>query len=131
MGDLASGNEMRIQPQRHRDTEKSNCQFLLCALCASAVLFFFGFAKHPETQADFILDHGKVVTVDHDFSVQQAIAVKDGKILRVGSDAEILKLKGPQTQLVDLQGKMLLPGLMDSHVHPGSASMTEFDHPVP
>src|SRR6266568_6365213 len=129
MGDLAWGNEMRIKPQRRRDAEKTIHNSLLCALCASAVLLFLGCAKTEH--ADLILHHGRVVTVDRDFSIRQAIAVKDGKILRVGTDSEVLKLKGPQTQVMDLKGKMVLPGLMDSHVHPGAASMTEFDHPVP
>jgi predicted amidohydrolase YtcJ len=105
--------------------------FLLCALCASAVLFFAGCAKKEQTQADLILHHGKVVTVDQNFSIREAIAVKDGKILRVGTEADVLKLKGPRTQVIDLGGKMVLPGLMDSHVHPGTAAITEFDHPVP
>src|SRR5258706_10936307 len=131
MGDLAWGNEMRIEPQRHRDTEKFKRNSILCALCASVVLLFAGCAKNHDTQADLIFHHGRVVTVDHDFSMQQAIAVKEGKILRVGTDSQILKLKGPKTEVVDLKGRMVLPGLMDSHVHPGTASMTEFDHPVP
>jgi predicted amidohydrolase YtcJ len=90
-----------------------------------------GCAKQKQTQADLILHHGKVVTVDRDFSIREAVALKDGKILRVGSDADVLKFKGPATEIVDLNGRMVLPGLMDSHVHPGGAAMTEFDHPVP
>jgi predicted amidohydrolase YtcJ len=72
-----------------------------------------------------------VVTVDHDFSVKEAIAVKDGRILRIGTDKDVLSLKGAATEVLDLNGRMVLPGLMDSHVHPGSAAMTEFDHSVP
>src|SRR5256885_7131106 len=51
--------------------------------------------------------------------------------MSVRTDTEVLKLKGPQTQIIALKGRMVLPGLMDSHVHPGTAAMTEFDHPVP
>src|SRR5215218_5104428 len=98
MGDLAWENKMRMQPQRHGDTENSKIGFLLCGLCVSVVLFFAGCAKREQAQADLILHHGKVVTVDHDFSINEAIAVKDGKILRVGTDDEILKLKGLQTE---------------------------------
>src|SRR6266550_1897264 len=122
---------MRIGSLTTKDAEKSKNNCLLCALCAFAVLFFLGCAKTEHTQADLILHHGRVVTVDHDFFIKEAIAVKDGAILRVGTDSEILKLKGPKTEIVDLKGRMVLPGLMDSHVHPGTASMTEFDHPVP
>jgi predicted amidohydrolase YtcJ len=81
--------------------------------------------------ADLILVHGKVVTADRDFSIRQALAVKGERIVRVGTDEDVLQLKGPDTKLVDLQGKMVIPGLIDSHVHPTGASMTEFDHPVP
>src|ERR1051325_3875864 len=131
MVDLAWGNEMRIKPQRRGGAERKFRIGFLCALCASAFLSILGCAKHEQTQADLILHHGKVVTVDQNFSIKEAIAIKDGKILRVGSDSDVLKLKGPSTQIIDLQGKMVLPGLMDSHVHPETASMTEFDHPVP
>lgn len=82
-------------------------------------------------EADLILHHGKIVTVDADFSVREAMAVKDGRIARVGSNDDVLALRGAKTTLIDLAGKMVLPGLGDSHVHPAMASMIEFDHPVP
>lgn len=81
--------------------------------------------------ADLILHNGKVVTVDRSFSLHQAVAIQSNRILQVGSDAQVLQLKGPQTELVDLQGRMVLPGLIDSHAHPINAALTEFDHPVP
>ncbi len=82
-------------------------------------------------EADLILHRGKIVTVDATFSIAEAVAVESGRILKVGTDREILRLKGPNTQIVDLGGKTVLPGLMDSHVHPADACLTEFDHPVP
>jgi hypothetical protein len=82
-------------------------------------------------EADVILHNAKVVTVDKLFSIRQAIAVQGNKILAVGSDADVLKLKGARTEMVDLKGRMVLPGLMDSHTHPTGASMIEFDHPLP
>ena len=82
-------------------------------------------------EADLILHRGKIATVDERFSLREALAVKDGKLLAVGTSAEVLKLKGPRTEVVDLQGRLVIPGLMDSHVHPTGAAMTEFDHPVP
>jgi predicted amidohydrolase YtcJ len=98
---------------------------LLCV----ALLSLPGLAAAAD--ADLILHQGKVVTVDAKFSVRSALAVRGGRILRVGSDDEVLRTRGPATQVVDLGGKVVLPGLIDSHVHPGSASMTEFDHPIP
>ena len=82
--------------------------------------------------ADLILQHAKVVTVDRNFSLQQAVAVKHGKIVAVGSDADVLKNeRGPATRVVDLHGKMLLPGLVDSHVHALDAALSEFRAPLP
>src|SRR5262249_28295139 len=81
--------------------------------------------------ADLVLHHGKIVTADGSFSIAEAIAVKADRILKVGSDAEILKLRGPRTRVVDLGAKAVLPGIMDSHVPPGEACLTEFDHAIP
>src|SRR5262249_3256379 len=82
-------------------------------------------------EADLILHHCKVVTVDRDFSIRQAVAIRDGKILKVGANEEVFKLAGPRTEQIDLAGKMVLPGLIDSHVHPTGAAMHEFDHEIP
>jgi predicted amidohydrolase YtcJ len=81
--------------------------------------------------ADLILHGGKVVTVDPAFSIRQAIAVRDGVIERVGSNDEVLALRGPKTEVIDLGGKAVIPGLIDSHTHPTGASVIEFDHPIP
>lgn len=80
---------------------------------------------------DLILHHGKIVTVDEKFSIAEAIAIRGERIVAVGASDEVLKSKGEKTQVIDLAGKMVLPGLMDSHVHPTGASMHEFDHPIP
>jgi len=82
-------------------------------------------------EADLILHHGRIVTVDKAFSIHEAIAVKDGRIVLTGSNDEVLKLRGENTASVDLAGKMMLPGLMDSHTHPTGAAMFEFDHEIP
>jgi predicted amidohydrolase YtcJ len=81
--------------------------------------------------ADLILHHGKVVTVDRDFSIHQALAATGDRVTQVGSDEDVLRARGPNTIVVDLAGKMVLPGLIDSHTHPTDACMTEFDHPIP
>ncbi len=84
-----------------------------------------------QPRADLILHHAKIVTVDKQFTIHQAMAVQGGRILRVGSNEHVLQSQGPQTKLLDLNGKTVLPGLIDSHVHPTGACMTEFDHPIP
>src|SRR5437867_6375787 len=87
--------------------------------------------RSQAADADLILHHGKIVTVDPKFSIREGLAIKDGRILRVGTSEEVLQTRGPRTKLLDLAGKSVLPGLIDSHVHPAGACMTEFDHPVP
>ncbi|MDR1136478.1 MAG: amidohydrolase, partial [Clostridiales Family XIII bacterium] len=68
--------------------------------------------------ADTIYMNGNIYTVDDDFSVVTAIAVKDGKILDVGSDKAITDdYQGTNTKVVDLGGKTVIPGLIESHMH--------------
>jgi predicted amidohydrolase YtcJ len=68
-------------------------------------------------QADMILHNGKVLTVDANFSVAQAVAVQGNKIAAVGTDAAVLAMKGPNTKVIDLKGRTLIPGLIDTHMH--------------
>ncbi len=103
-----------------------NCCAVLLLLSISA-----SFSVHASQEADLILHNGKVVTVDPKFSIAEALAVKDGKILAVGKSDQVLAKKGVVTKIVDLSGKTVLPGLIDSHAHPNGASLTEFDHPIP
>ncbi|HEV3025874.1 MAG TPA: amidohydrolase family protein, partial [Pirellulales bacterium] len=78
-----------------------------------------------------IFHHGKIALVDERFSLAEAMAVTDGRVLRVGTNEEVLAAKDADTRLVDLQGRLVLPGLIDSHVHPCGAALTEVDHAVP
>jgi predicted amidohydrolase YtcJ len=94
------------------------------------LLLVFSLTTAVADEADLILHHGRIVTVDRAFSIRQALAVKGDRIIRVGTDDEVLPSRGPRTALIDLGGKMVLPGLIDSHVHPSEASVIEFDHAV-
>ncbi len=96
-----------------------------------ALLEWVALPKLGAAPADLILHRGKVATVDARFSMAEALAVRAGRIVSVGTDAEILPLRGPQTTVVDLGGRLVIPGLMDSHAHPVDACLTEFEHPVP
>jgi predicted amidohydrolase YtcJ len=80
---------------------------------------------------DLILHHGKIVTVDGGFRIAEALAVRGDRIVAVGTNTEVQSLAGPATQSIDLAGRMVIPGLCDSHVHATGAAMYEFDHPVP
>ncbi|WP_090468458.1 amidohydrolase [Pseudomonas mohnii] len=78
-----------------------------------------GCQTEGSTSADVVMRNGYVYTVDGKNSVQQAVAVKDGRIVYVGSDEGAASYIGTQTQQIDLAGRMLMPGLIDAHMHPG------------
>ncbi|MEN8226997.1 MAG: amidohydrolase [Bacteroidota bacterium] len=81
--------------------------------------------------ADTILFNGKIVTVDENFTIAQAVAIRGDRIEATGSDAEIRRLSGPNTLKIDLQGKTVLPGLIDAHLHPLSAAVSELTEEIP
>src|ERR1700761_9044207 len=83
-------------------------------LTAAAVLLLF--SCHSRQPADLVLYHGRVYTVDSAFSHAEAFAVKDGKILAVGSD-EAIRGAYTATQEVDAGGKAVYPGFIDAHAH--------------
>lgn len=67
--------------------------------------------------ADLIIRDAHIVTVDSRFSTAQAAAIRDGRFIAVGSDAQVLKTKGPNTRVLDLHRLTVLPGFNDTHVH--------------
>ena len=69
------------------------------------------------TKATLILHNGKVLTVDSNFTIAQAVAVSGNKILAVGSDTDVMKLAGPNAKVIDLKGRTVIPGLIDTHRH--------------
>jgi predicted amidohydrolase YtcJ len=74
---------------------------------------------------DLILAHGTVITVDAKDSIGQAIAIRDGKVLKVGTDAVILALASPRTRVIDLKGRTATPGLIDTHAHVAEGGVGE------
>jgi predicted amidohydrolase YtcJ len=71
----------------------------------------------PDLYADMVLYNGKIVTVDKSFSIAEAVAVKDGRFMAVGSNSAMEACAGRNTKKIDLKGKTVLPGLIDSHPH--------------
>ncbi len=92
---------------------------ILSAVLASFIAFVVGCKSSPSPAdtADTIYTNGNVITMDDSHSSAKAVAVKDGKILLVGSDDDVLKSKGEKTQVVDLGGKTMIPGFVDGHSH--------------
>jgi predicted amidohydrolase YtcJ len=101
---------------------------LVCCGWATAGVLRGQEAKGP---ADLIVYHAHIVTMDNLSRTVEAIAIKDGRIIAVGQDEPVLRLKGPKTQVIDGQSRMVLPGLWDSHVHPTEAATSELKAPLP
>ena len=83
-------------------------------------LFLIAFLMSPvawSQVADTVLLNGKILTVDERFSTQEAIAIDDGKILATGKNADIRKFVGSGSRVIDLEGRTVVPGLIDSHLH--------------
>jgi predicted amidohydrolase YtcJ len=80
------------------------------------MLAFTGVAAAAET-ADTILVNGKIVTVDDRFRIAQAVAIKGQRIVAVGGNDEVRKLAGSASRMIDLNGRTVIPGLIDNHAH--------------
>ncbi|WP_198351222.1 amidohydrolase [Flavisphingomonas formosensis] len=87
------------------------------ALTAAAMLSVAGPLAAAGPAADTLYVNGTVIPMTGAGDVAQAVAVKDGRILRVGSSADLLRLRGKATRVVDLGGKTMLPGFIDAHGH--------------
>ncbi|MGZ5850118.1 MAG: amidohydrolase [Methyloceanibacter sp.] len=81
-------------------------------------LWLAGAGAEEQGKADVVLRNGKIYTADPARSIKQAIAFSGNTILVVGDDSDMEKLIGPETKVVDLGGKLVLPGLIDTHIHP-------------
>lgn len=88
-------------------------------LCA-AILACGVFAQAPDT----VLVNGKIVTADARFSIDSAVAIREGKIAALGNDAEIRRQAGSGTRVIDLGGRTVIPGLIDSHMHAIRAALS-------
>jgi predicted amidohydrolase YtcJ len=97
----------------------------VCALLAAA-----GASSAPaaHTAPELILFNGTIHTIDAGDTQAQALAIREGKIVALGSSAKILALAGPATRRVDLNGRTATPGLIDSHAHIAESGIDELYH---
>lgn len=95
------------------------------------ISLFLVSCKQNLPMADLIFQNGKIVTVDSNFSIYNAIAIKGDKIIDIGSNEKISKLADSHTQIIDLKGKTAIPGIIDSHAHPERASLSEIHEDLP
>jgi len=91
--------------------------------CASLGLALAANSASAQT-ADTVLFNGKILTVDKDFSVRQALAIAHGQVVASGTSAAMKKLAGDKAKLIDLGGRTVIPGLTDGHIHGIRAALT-------
>jgi predicted amidohydrolase YtcJ len=96
-----------------RSCQFKSRRFGVVALCALA----FAIAPASANPADVLLLNGKIVTLDAASSVKEALAIEAGRVAATGSTEDIRKLAGPTTKIIDLGGRTVIPGLIDSHMH--------------
>jgi nicotinamidase-related amidase len=95
----------------------TSLQYLLAPAAAALADTSVGGTGMDATTADLILRNGKMTTLDRGKPQARAFAVAGGRIAAVGEDDEVMKLAGATTQIVELNGRRVIPGLIDSHVH--------------
>ncbi len=84
-----------------------------------------------ERTADMIIVNGKILTVDEQFSIAEAVAISNDKIMAVGTNKKIRKLADGHCKVIDAEGKTIIPGLIDAHLHPEMASLSEIEEEIP
>jgi predicted amidohydrolase YtcJ len=84
---------------------------------AIAFLLMASVHSYSQSKADVIIINGRVTTLDENLLHAEAVAISDNRILAVGTNAEMMKLKKSVTQVIDAKGKTVIPGLFDSHLH--------------
>ena len=99
-------------------TMNHNAKLGACAIFS--LMLNSGIAHATETPADMVYRSGYIYTVDAKDSVQQALAVRGGRIVYVGDNRGVQAYTGKATKVIDLRGRMLMPGLIDAHMHPQS-----------
>ena len=80
---------------------------------------------------DLILLNAKIITLDQDSSVFEAVAISKDKISALGTSKEIKRMSSDKTRIIDLKGRTVIPGLIDSHLHPESAALSELEEEIP
>src|SRR5688572_30528108 len=91
-------------------------RWMLTLLMAGHVAFALSLDAR-QAPPDTILTNGKIITVDGQFRIAQAVAIRDGRFVAVGTSQEITRLAGPNTRRIDLRGRSVVPGLIDNHAH--------------
>src|SRR6185503_8446130 len=91
------------------------------------LLFFFflplALFAEPLKSSEIVLRHGHIYTMDAEIQWAESIAIGNGRILYIGKDSGVQTLIGPNTRVIDLKNRFVLPSFIDSHVHPASSGI--------
>jgi predicted amidohydrolase YtcJ len=85
----------------------------------------------PEGRAELMYYNGKIITLSDKTPIAEAVTIADGRFLAVGTTQQVGRTTGPKTKQINLEGKTVVPGLIDAHVHPINAGLAERDHEIP
>ena len=96
-------------------------------ILAAAALLSAALAR-AQPPPELILFHGRIITVDPHDSIAQGVAIRDGRIIAIGTDRDVLLLAGAATRRIDLRGRTATPGLIDSHAHIADAGVEQLYH---
>lgn len=107
------------------------CLFVLCGMFSSPAM---AHTLPPELvrYADTVLSNGKIVVMDDSTTstspgtIVEALAIRDGKVLTLGTNKQILAYQGPKTKIIDLKGRTVLPGIIDTHSHVFDYAMRQY-----
>jgi predicted amidohydrolase YtcJ len=98
------------------------------SLALAALLMGIAGIARAAPAPELILFHGRILTVDSHDTVAQALAIRDGKIIAVGTDRDVLRLADAATRRIDLRGRTATPGLIDSHAHIADGGVEQLYH---
>jgi predicted amidohydrolase YtcJ len=107
----------------HRTTPPRRLLPFICLLAWSG-----GTPAQAPAAPQLVLFNGRILTVDAADSIAHALAIRDGKIVAIGNDRDVLRLAGSATRRIDLQGRTATPGLIDSHAHIADAGVEALYH---
>ena len=88
----------------------------MCGLLL-AFLMLQGGEIHAANEADLVIKNAQIFTASQNIGEAEAVAVKDGRFIAVGTNDEIQRYVGPNSTIIDALGKSVLPGFIDSHIH--------------
>ena len=121
---MSDNRQQHTEPRRH-GAFRFNALRVSVPPCVFVALVFTALGwQQPNAQgpADTVLINGAVLTVDRTDSIAEAVAISGGKITAVGTSAQIKAMAGPNTDVIDLRGRAVTPGLIDTHVHFSAAA---------